>query len=178
MRYLSPILALGLIGPVSAEDRIDFNADVRPILSDRCFKCHGPGANNQRSDYRVDTFEHATADLGDYYGIVPGNAEDSELYYRLITDDEIDLMPPPENKVALTEEEIDIIKRWINQGAEYEEHWSFTAIPETIEVPKTQSDWVRNSIDQFILDRLERKQFAPSPETSRARNGFGASLST
>lgn len=169
MRYSILILSLGLIGTLSASDRVDFNKDVRPILSDRCFKCHGPDAKNQKSDYRVDTFEHATANLGDYYGIVPGNAEDSELFYRLITDDEIDLMPPPENRMALTEEEIDIIKRWINQGAEYQKHWSFTAIPDSIEVPKTQSDWARNPIDHFILNRLEQEQFTPSPETSREK---------
>jgi hypothetical protein len=169
MRFFFLIVSLILLGTLSAKDRVDFNTDVRPILSDKCFKCHGPDAENQRSDFRINTFAEATEDLGGYAGVVPGNAEDSEVYYRLITDEAIDLMPPPENKRPLSKKEIDIIKRWIEQGGEYADHWSFTDLPETVAVPETELKWAHNPIDQFVLARLQKVQFSPSPETSREK---------
>lgn len=161
-----------LLSPTAfaAPDRaLDFNRDVRPILSDKCFKCHGPDAKNQKSDFRIDTFEHATADLGDYFGIVPGDLKKSEVHWRLHSDDPVDMMPPPEAKMPLTKREIEILDQWIEQGAEYESHWSFVPLPDSIDVPETQSDWVRNDIDRFILNRLETEGFQPSPETSRGK---------
>ncbi|MEM9283454.1 MAG: DUF1549 domain-containing protein, partial [Verrucomicrobiota bacterium] len=159
--FLVPVLDLLLA------DELDYNRDVRPILSDKCFKCHGPDAKNQRSDFRIDTFAHATEDLGGYAGIIPGNIDDSEVHWRLVTDDESELMPPPKSKMSLTPEEIDIITRWIKEGAEYQEHWSYVPVAETVPAPESDSDWVRNPIDEFIVHRLEQEQFKPSQETSR-----------
>ena len=168
MRFFFLLLLTALPCAVSSSE-LDFNRDVRPILSDKCFKCHGPDAKNQKSDFRIDTFEHATEDLGDYAGIEPGNLKDSEVHWRLQSDDPIDMMPPPEAKMPLTAEEIQILDRWIEQGAEYDEHWSFAPIPKSIEAPKTKTSWGHNTIDQFILAKLEENEFPPSEETSREK---------
>ncbi|MCG8598700.1 MAG: DUF1553 domain-containing protein [Verrucomicrobiales bacterium] len=161
--------ALLLCLTAGAEEKLDYNRDVRPILSDKCFLCHGPDAKNQKSDFRIDSFENATADLGDYFGVVPGKLKESEVHWRLHTDDPTELMPPPEKKIPLTKEEIAILDRWIEEGAEYQEHWSFVPVREEIPVPETGSDWPNGPIDQFILSRLQKENFAPSPETSREK---------
>ena len=148
MRYFFPSLLIWITAPLVAEE-VDFNRDVRPILSDKCFKCHGPDAKNQKSDFRIDTFEHATEDLGDYAGVVPGSLEKSEVHWRLHSDDSADLMPPPEAKMPLTKEEIAILDRWIEQGAPYADHWSFVPLAEKVPVPDVESDWVKNEIDHF-----------------------------
>ncbi len=148
---------------------LDFNLHVRPILSDKCYKCHGPDAKNQKSDFRVDTFENATEDLGDYAGVVPGNLKESEVHWRLHSDDPNDLMPPPEKKMALTKKEIAILDQWIEEGGNYEDHWAFSALPEEVPVPVSDTQWPRNDIDRFILKRLELEDFSPSPETSREK---------
>ena len=85
--------------------KINFNRQIRPILSDKCYKCHGPDAKNQKSDFRLDTFEHAIQEHNGFVGLTPGSLEDSEIHWRIHTDDEIELMPPPESKHPLTEEE-------------------------------------------------------------------------
>lgn len=153
---------------IVAED-LDFNRDVRPILSDKCFKCHGPDAKNQKSDFRIDSFEQATADLGDYAGVVPGDLKASETHWRIHSDDPIDMMPPPEAKMALTKREIEILDQWMLDGAGYEDHWSFVSVPETIEVPDVKSDWIKNDIDRFIVARLEKESFTPATEASREK---------
>lgn len=168
MRVFLPVILLLIANPLLAEE-VDFNQDVRPILSDKCYKCHGPDAKNQKSEFRVDTFEHATADLGGYAGIVPGDLDKSDMHWRLHTDDSADLMPPPESKIQLSKEEIDILDQWVKQGAPYAEHWAFTPLPEEVPVPEVKSDWVKNDIDRFIFAKLEKKGFPPSPETTREK---------
>lgn len=164
------ILSILLIATATAQaDKLSYNRDVRPILSDKCFKCHGPDASNQKSDFRLDSFENATADIDGVRGIVPGDLKKSEVHWRIHSDDPIDLMPPPEAKMKLTEEEIATLDQWIEEGAEYEQHWSFVPIPENIEVPETKSQWPNNEIDQFILARLEEEDFSPSPEAPREK---------
>ncbi len=148
---------------------IDFNRDVRPILSDKCFKCHGPDATNQKSDFRIDTLEHATADLGDYFGVVPGDLKKSETHWRIHSDDPADLMPPPEAKMKLTDKEIATLDQWIQEGAKYADHWAFVPVPETIPVPELKSDEVTNPIDAFIRKRLAEEGFEPSKETTREK---------
>lgn len=148
---------------------LDFNRDVRPILSDKCFKCHGPDAKNQKSEFRIDTFEHATTDLGDYAGVVPGDLKASETHWRIHSDDPSDMMPPPEAKMTLTKREIEILDQWILEGAKYADHWSFVPLPAEVPVPSVDSDWIRNDIDRFILARLEQENFSPAPETSREK---------
>lgn len=159
-----------LIATATAQaDKLSYNRDIRPILSDKCFKCHGPDAKNQKSDYRLDTFENATAEIDGVIGIVPGDLEQSEVHWRIHSDDSADLMPPPESKMKLTAEEIATLDRWIKEGADYEQHWSFVPIPEEVDVPETKSTWPKNEIDRFILARLEKEDFSPSPDAPREK---------
>lgn len=167
IRSISIILLLA--SSFARAEKLSFNRDVRPILSDKCFKCHGPDAKNQKSEFRLDTFEQATTDLDGVVGVVPGDLKKSEVHWRLHSEDAEDIMPPPEAKMKLTPEEIAIIDRWIEEGAEYEQHWSFVPIPDSVAVPEIDSTWVRNEIDAFVLDKLEDEDFSPSPETSREK---------
>ena len=135
----------------AAPAEVDFNEDVRPIISDRCFHCHGPDAENQKSDFRVDNLLNATADLGGYAGIVPGDPKASELIARIHTEDGDDLMPPPDSNRSLTDQQKAILDQWIKEGAVYDKHWSFKqvvrpAVPELTE----NANWCINPIDNFI----------------------------
>ncbi|MDF1737563.1 MAG: DUF1553 domain-containing protein [Verrucomicrobiales bacterium] len=168
MRFYLPIAIIFLT--VFANGReIDFNRDVRPILSDKCFKCHGPDATNQKSEFRIDTLEHATADLGDYFGVVPGDLKNSETHWRIHSDDPTDIMPPPEAKMQLTAKEIAILDQWIEEGAKYADHWAFVPVPESIPVPKLDSDEASSPIDAFIRKKLSEEGFVPSKETTREK---------
>jgi len=131
---------------------VDFNRDVRPILSDTCFKCHGPGET--KGDLRLDSREDAL-DAG---VLSPGDVANSEIVARLITDDQEDLMPPPEANKTLTPEQINILKTWIAEGAQYDDHWSF--------VPPKENPGVK-SLDDFINKRLKEMELTPLPEADR-----------
>ncbi|MEM9236790.1 MAG: DUF1553 domain-containing protein, partial [Verrucomicrobiota bacterium] len=148
---------------------VSFNRDIRPILSDRCFKCHGPDAENQSSELRLDTFEHATADLGGYFGVVPGNLEKSELHHLIHSDDEDEVMPPPESKMSLTTEEKDLLDAWILQGAKYEKHWSFIPVADGIAVPKDGDGWARNEIDRFVARKFKENDMKPAAESPKEK---------
>jgi len=148
--------------------KIDFNRQIRPILSDKCFKCHGPDAKNQKSDFRLDTFDHAIQEHNGFVGLTPGSLEDSEIHWRIHTDDEIELMPPPESKHPLTEEEKKLLDQWIMEGGEYEKHWSFQNLPPTIDVPQSNHPNPVNPIDHFIAEGLKDSGLSPSPEVDRA----------
>jgi len=153
------VIALGQIG---WSGEISFNRDIRPILSDKCFACHGPDSENQQSELRLDTFAHATADLGGYAGVVPGDLKESELHWRVHSDDPADTMPPPDAKMKLTEEEKETLDRWIEAGAAYEKHWSFEAIPPSIDVPEIEGEPELHPIDRFVLARLAEEGLAPA----------------
>src|SRR5262245_32816057 len=103
-----------------ADDRVQFNRDVRPILSDTCFPCHGPDKAKRKADLRLDLEDDARADRGGYRAIVPGNLELSELYQRITSDDETERMPPPDSGLTLSSAQIDTLKRWIEQGATWQ----------------------------------------------------------
>jgi hypothetical protein len=151
---------------------VDFNRDVRRILSDNCFKCHGPDAKERKGGkkgvgLRLDVPEGAFADLTGHSAIVPRHPEKSELVRRITTDDPDDKMPPPESGKKLTLEEITLLKKWIEQGAQYARHWSYikpvrSALPEV-----GDATWLRNAIDYFILARLEREGLKPAAEADR-----------
>ena len=102
------------------DSTIDYNRDVRPILSDKCFQCHGPDADNQDSEFRLDSREAATADLGGYFGVVPSDLEASDLHWRIWEEIEEDLMPPVKSKLSLSDEEKKTLDRWIEAGAPYD----------------------------------------------------------
>lgn len=156
-------------GSLPAAESISFNRDVRPILSDRCFACHGPDAKNQSSDLRLDTHEHAVADLGGYFGIVPGQPEQSELHKRIHATDPDDRMPPPEHARGLSDRERKILDQWIAEGAQYDTHWAFKNLPAKIDPPKVDDDWSRNAIDRFISDARQKKQLKPNQPASREK---------
>ncbi len=148
--------------PLIAEP-LNFNRDVRPILSENCFYCHGVDGNKREADLRLDVREDALA----MEAIVPGSLEDSEMYYRIHSEDEDEIMPPPESNRILTAEQKKILDRWIKEGAQYEKHWAFVA-PLKKQVPQVRKpNWVRNPIDGFILSELERRSLEPSPEAKK-----------
>ncbi len=151
-----------------AEDEVDFNRDIRPLLSNRCYACHGPDEETQEADLRLDTREGALKDLGGYKAIEPGNAEESELFYRITLGvDHDDLMPPTGKGSQFSKEEVALIKKWIEQDAPYAKHWSYES-PKLPEVPKgKQSTWPKNEIDRFVLARLESEGLQPSSEADR-----------
>jgi hypothetical protein len=143
--------------------KIEYNRDVRPILSDNCFYCHGPDDAKRKGKFRLDQRESAIAKGA----IVPGKPADSTLVDRIQTSDPDDIMPPPETHKTLTAAQKDVLKRWVDQGAEYKPHWSFIA-PVRPPVPQAKNaEWVRNPIDAFVLQDLELKQIAPSPEADK-----------
>ena len=139
---------------------IDFQRDVRPILSDKCFACHGPDAAARKADLRLDTREGALADLGGYVAIVPGGAEESELIYRITSEDKRELMPPPESGHSLTDEERDTLRAWVDQGAEYAPHWSFVPVDSVLS-PAVTEEWARDEIDSYVLHRMKMAGLDP-----------------
>ncbi len=165
MKFCIPIL-LGLpLMAASEDEKLDFNQHVRPILSDKCFFCHGPDAHERKADLRLDTEKGALADLGGYAAIVPGKPEESEFYTRIINEDADALMPPEDSHKHLKPKEIALLKRWIEEGATYEEPWAYVP-PKKNPLPEVQNtDWPANFIDHFVLAKLERKKLQPAPDT-------------
>ena len=158
--------------------KIEFNRDVLPILSDNCFACHGPDAQQRKAKLRLDVREEALrpAESGDT-PIVPGKPGQSELVARIESADRDEVMPPPKSHKHLTAAQKELLRRWIAEGANYEGHWAFTAIERpALPVVKNKA-WARNAIDFFILERLERARLAPareaSPEALLRRVHFG-----
>ena len=161
------IASLLLLPALCLFSKVDFNREIRPILSDKCFKCHGPDAKNQKSDFRLDSFEQATKDHKGMVGLTPGSVEDSEIHWRIHSDDPIDVMPPPESKLPLSKKEIDLLDQWIKEGGQYEKHWSFKPLPKSVTVPESNHPEPRNQIDHFIARRLEGEKLNPSQEADR-----------
>ena len=150
---------------------VDFNFHVRPILSDRCFNCHGPDANTRKANLRLDLEEEAFAELSSgNHAFVSGNPKKSESVLRILSEDPEILMPPPESNLSLTASEKATIIKWIEQGAEWKDHWAF-AKPVKPKIPETvKPDWkTHNEIDRFVQQNLELQGFEPSPEANKER---------
>lgn len=150
-------------------DVIDYNYHIRPIFSDRCFKCHGPDANKRKAGLRLDTPEGAYAAFKDnpsMHAIVPGHPESSDAFQRLITKDTSLLMPTPSSHLTVSQHEIDLIEKWIKQGAVYKPHWAFIK-PVKAALPDADEDWVRNPIDYFVYAKMAEKSLKPSPEAAK-----------
>jgi len=162
-RYPSLLFLLTLLlgAPATAEP-LDFNLDVRPLLSDRCFKCHGFDKNTRESDLRLDIPEGAFAQRDGSQAIVPGKPEESLVWQRITSTDPDDVMPPPESHLKLNEKEKELIRRWITEGAEYKEHWALIA-PQRPDIPQPTNATVQNPIDAFIAHRLLRDGLKQSP---------------
>jgi hypothetical protein len=147
--------------PATAQPKVEFNRDVRPILSDNCFQCHGPDKKKRKADLRLDQADG----IGDAFGET--TLEDNEAWQRLISTDDKYRMPPPTAHRDITAKEKAIIKRWIAEGADYKDHWAFVA-PKRPALPQVrQADWPRNAIDYFVLARLERDKLQPSEPAAR-----------
>jgi len=146
---------------------LSFNYDIRPILADNCYDCHGPDEEAREADLRLDIPEEAYADRDGSAAIVPGDAKKSLLVQRINTQDEDDVMPPPDSHRELTSEEKALLEQWVEEGAPFEWHWAFVP-PVRPEVPAAKNaGWVRNPIDAFVLNRLEEENLKPSPEADR-----------
>jgi mono/diheme cytochrome c family protein len=146
--------------------KLEFNRDVRPILSENCFHCHGQDANHREGRLRLDDAANTTLDRGGYAVIVPGQPDESELIARLISMDEEERMPPANSNRHLTAEQIDTLRRWIAEGAEYQSHWAFLP-PQRAPLPEVRTTaWPRAPIDRFVLARLEREGMTPRPEAA------------
>ncbi|MDB5339843.1 MAG: hypothetical protein JWN70_5462, partial [Planctomycetaceae bacterium] len=151
----------------SAED-ISFNRDVRPILSEYCFACHGFDAKQRKADLRLDVAEGAYAERDGDTPLKPGNLMESELWLRVISDNPEEIMPPPATKKKLTPEHKEILRKWIEQGAKYQKHWAFEVPVKPAEPTVKNMAWARNPVDRFILARLEKANLTPRPEANRS----------
>jgi hypothetical protein len=168
-----PIISIGLFAAWSghsalADGRIDFDREIRPILSEFCYACHGPDVKTRKADLRLDRKEDAFRDRSGYAVVVPGKAEESELIARITSDDPDQVMPPPKIKKRPAARQIELLRRWILEGATWKGHWSYS-LPQRIPTPQVRdSRWKRNPIDQFVLARLEKEGLRPAPEADRS----------
>ncbi len=160
-------LVVTIVGTAVIADEVNFQRDVRPILAANCFTCHGPDDEARQAGLRLDESTGATADLGGYQAIDPGNRNDSELWKRLTTSDAGMRMPPTASHEPLTPLEIETLGRWIDEGAVYQRHWAFVP-PQKIAIPDvTNPQQCRGPIDRMILARLEGKKLIAAPEADR-----------
>ncbi len=167
MKTRSLIIACCVLSHAAAAQNVDFNRDIRPILAENCYLCHGPDEEHREADLRLDQRASAMAEGDDGPIIVPGKPDDSELYTRIAATDEDLRMPPPDSEKSLTPEQIASVRRWIEQGADWQDHWSFVP-PRRLQVPgDLDSAWPRNEIDCFVLARMRQAGLEPSPVADR-----------
>ena len=146
---------------------VDFARDIRPLLSDNCFACHGPDAKQRKADLRLDTREGALVYIDGTSAVVPGKPSESELVRRVTTDDEDDLMPPPDSGKKLDATQKALLQRWIAEGAEYELHWSYKPVTRPMPPRVKNGSFVLNDIDRFVLATLRTKGHEPAREADR-----------
>ncbi|CAN5306521.1 DUF1553 domain-containing protein [soil metagenome] len=158
---------VGIAIPARAAE-VDFNRDIRPILSDNCFFCHGPDADHRKADLRLDTREGIFEDHDGVRAVDPDAPEKSELLFRITEADEDERMPPLDSHKELTRAQVEMLERWVLAGAPYAEHWAFVppALPNPPQ-PEAAAGWVRNPIDHFVLARLEAEGLQPAEEAPR-----------
>jgi mono/diheme cytochrome c family protein len=166
------LLLLGLDARAgeAPDQPIDFNREIRPILSNRCYACHGPDAGKRKGvskPLRLDVEAGAFADLGGYTAIVRGKPDESELIQRVRSDDPDEVMPPPKHGQKLPAVEVDRLVRWVAQGASYAKHWAYARPTRPVMPEVKAANWPKNAIDRFILARIERQGLKPSPEADR-----------
>lgn len=163
--FSSLLLSLAIVVAADAgEAPLNFNRDIRPILSENCFYCHGQDGNKRQADLRLDVRDSAI----DSGAIAPNDVVNSSLVARIHSADPEKLMPPTNSNRRLTPEQKSLLERWISAGAEYQSHWAFVAPVKPPDPPVQKLDWVRNPIDRFVLAKLEQQQLVPSPEADRA----------
>jgi len=165
--YVAAVL-LATAAPCPAADKLEYNRDIRPILADNCFACHGADSASRKADLRLDQRDQALK----AEAIVPGDPTASEMIRRIDTADAAEQMPPPATKKTLTKEQKDSLRRWVQEGAEYQPHWSLLAPVRPQPPPVNEREgknqaWIKNSIDQFVLAKLEERGLSPAPEADR-----------
>jgi hypothetical protein len=157
------------ISPDTKNKPVDFDRDIRPILSDTCFLCHGPDEKNRKGGLRLDTKKGAFADISGKKVIVPGHPEESVLYQRISHPDDAKRMPPAKARKQLNSQQVELIRRWIAEGAKWEKHWSFVP-PVRPALPKLNNPaWPQNAIDFFVLEKLEQEGLQPSPDATKEK---------
>jgi hypothetical protein len=171
MTRLATTVVLLMVGSYGATpaiaNTIDFNRDIRPILSNNCFQCHGPDENKRKADLRLDTAAGPFADRGGYAAVVRHKPGASELIKRIGSQERDKVMPPPKTGKKLSAREIDLLTRWVQQGAPYARHWAYVK-PVRPPLPRVRDTlWPRNPIDHFVLARLEAEGLKPTPEADR-----------
>ena len=154
---------------VAAADKVDFQREIRPLLADKCFSCHGRDAEHREGALRLDERDAALkgGDSGER-AIAPAHPEKSELVRRILSVDDDERMPPPRSKKELTTAEKALLQRWIAEGAEYQTHWAFAAPVRPAAPHVKDAAWPKNEIDRFILARLENEGLRPSPPADAA----------
>ena len=158
---LVAIMTMGTPSILPAAGSIQFNRDIRPILSENCFACHGPDASKRAAEMRLDQRDDAIAKSA----FIPGKPDESEIIRRIFSTDPDTIMPTPDSHKSLTAPQKELLKAWIAEGAEYQGHWAFIP-PIKPELPQVRNNaWIRSPIDRFVLSELERKGFEPSPES-------------
>ena len=153
---------------MAAADRVDFNRDIRPILSENCLSCHGPDANKRHAGLRLDISDQSMwkGESGEI-AIVPGSPDTSEMVHRILSTDAEVLMPPPMSGKKLTPQQIEMLQRWITEGAVYQGHWAFLSPVKALPGPTSIVGWSQNQIDQYVLADLEKQGLTPSPEADK-----------
>src|SRR5688572_18089560 len=170
---MRPILLILLLSSIALADaradepKLDFNRDIRPILSENCFQCHGFDEKARQAELRLDMAESALADRDGVPAIVPGEPDQSELWRRVSSEDEAEMMPPPDSHRVLKPEQKEAIRRWIEEGAVFARHWSFIP-PAKAPLPEVSNkEWPRNEIDHFVLAKLDSEKLQPSVDADR-----------
>ena len=152
----------------AADEPINYTRDIRPILSNSCYACHGPDADKREAELRFDTAEAATKKLDSGgFAVVPGNLAKSVLYQRLVHDDEDERMPPADSGKTITPQQIALIKKWIEQGGNFEGHWSLSPIKRPAEPKLSNAKWARGAIDRFVSAKLQKEGLSPSREADK-----------
>ena len=166
MTWLLAVCAGAAVTPAAEPTtKIDYDRQIRPILSDKCYHCHGPDAETREADMRLDRRDGVPEHV-----LMPGEPDESELVRRIMSEDEAERMPPVDSHLVLTDDEKQLIAEWIAEGAEFTEHWSFRPLPQEVPTPRVRdADWPRNGIDRFVLARLESEGSKPSPPADPLR---------
>ena len=175
-RIILAVALLGLRMAMAADQPIHFSREIRPILSENCFACHGPDEEQRKAKLRLDTKEGALSSEDEVHIIKPGSSSESELIKRIVASDPDDLMPPTDSGKKLSTAQIDLLKRWIDQGAKWETHWAFET-PVRPELPEVKNTaWPKNEIDYFVLEKLEQEKLSPQHGADKPTLARRASL--
>lgn len=171
MKLFSPCLVAMLVSSttMAADEPVNFNRDIRPLLAQKCFACHGPDEESREANLRLDSFIGATADLDGHRALAPGRPDESELIARIESQDPDAVMPPPDTGHKLSDSQKELLRQWIADGGEYTIHWSFTRPVKSDRPTVRQTDWPANDIDYFVLARLEASQLKPAAAADRYR---------